>query len=369
MWFRATTTLFRHVSVRVIPRDYQRTVPYLSASVGLAAAFTSVAFVYAEKEKSMTNIMTSQDDSMRTRMEVLVLAAQTQITKAIEDIDGGQKFRKDQWTRPEGGQGISCVLQDGKVFEKAGVNVSIVHGTLPAEAVKQMRSRGKQLPTDDKPMPFFAAGLSLVIHPHNPNCPTVHLNYRYFEVKSEGKTIGWFGGGADLTPSYLYEEDAVHFHKCLKDACDKHDPSYYPLFKKACDDYFFITHRGEERGIGGIFFDDMDTPNHEQLFHFVRDCLETFLPSYLPIVQKRKDMPFTPEQKRWQQLRRGRYVEFNLMYDRGTKFGLAAPGPRVESILMSLPLTARWEYDYQPKPGSPEAKLLDVLKHPREWVK
>lgn len=245
---------------------------------------------------------------------------------------------------------------------------------------------------------FFAAGISLVLHPHNPMAPTVHLNYRYFETSDPRDPVNatgqaqqnwWFGGGTDLTPSYLFEEDAQHFHKTIKAACDNHDKDYYPKFKEWCDKYFRIPHRNESRGVGGIFFDDLDISSapsaknpQEDIFQFVVSGLESFLPSYVPIIKKRKDMPFTPQQKEWQQLRRGRYVEFNLVHDRGTAFGLRTPGARIESILMSLPLTARWEYMH-PISGTgvdelaqeeldttneKEKEIMEVLRTPREWA-
>ncbi|KAF2746767.1 coproporphyrinogen III oxidase [Sporormia fimetaria CBS 119925] len=308
---------------------------------------------------------------MRLRMEQFIKTHQKQIVAALEKVDG-QPFTIDTWTRPEGGGGITCVLQDGNVFEKAGVNTSVVYGKLPRAAIQKMRVNHKALDPDVESLDFFAAGLSMVLHPSNPNAPTVHLNYRYFETSDEqGNTNAWwYGGGCDLTPSYLFDEDAIHFHKTIKDACDNHDKSYYPRFKKWCDEYFNNKHRGETRGVGGIFFDDLDETekDREQLFAFVQDCLSAFLPSYIPIIERRKNMPFTEEMKQWQQLRRGRYVEFNLVHDRGTAFGLNTPGSRVESILMSLPLTARWQYMHQPEKGSREERLLDVLKNPREWV-
>ena len=310
---------------------------------------------------------------MRLRMESFVKEQQDEIVKALEAVEGGTKFRRDTWQRPAGGDGISCVLQDGKVFEKAGVNTSIVYGTLPRAAIQKMRVNHKALDDPDiDSLEFFAAGLSLVLHPINPMAPTVHLNYRYFETmdkSGEGKAW-WFGGGTDLTPSYLFDEDAIHFHKTIKDACDRHGKEYYPRFKNWCDKYFRIPHRGESRGVGGIFFDDLDeeTSDQESLFSFVQDCLGAFLPSYLPLLEKRKDMPYQDTEKAWQQLRRGRYVEFNLVHDRGTSFGLNTPGARVESILMSLPLTARWQYMHEPEQGSREDKLLSVLKEPKEWV-
>lgn len=308
-------------------------------------------------------------DSMRLRMEEYIKNLQKQIVAEIEKMDDG-KFNRDSWERKEGGDGISCVLQDSTVFEKAGVNVSVVYGKLPQAAIEQMRNdRGKDLAVDG-PSPFFAAGISIVMHPRNPNAPTVHMNYRYFEVENEDGSpkMAWFGGGSDLTPSYLFDEDAIHFHKTLKAACDKHDKNYYPKFKKWCDDYFFIKHRHESRGVGGIFFDDLDDRSPEAIFSFIKEMGNAFLPSYIPIIKRRKDMPFTEEMKRWQELRRGRYVEFNLIWDRGTKFGLQTPGSRIESILMSLPLKARWEYMQEPVSGSREENLLKVLKAPREWV-
>lgn len=308
---------------------------------------------------------------MRLRMERFIKEQQQEIVKAIEKVDG-KKFRIDQWDRPNGGGGITCVLQEGNVFEKAGVGVSIVYGSLPKPAIAKMRANHKSLDPELESLDFFAAGLSLVIHPHNPHAPTVHLNYRYFETALPDGTsqAWWFGGGSDLTPSFLYDEDAIHFHKTLKDSCDAHNKDFYPRFKKWCDEYFYNKHRGEARGIGGIFFDDLDEHETDQNngFGFIQTCLKSFLPSYLPILEKRKDMPFTEQEKLWQQIRRGKYVEFNLVHDRGTAFGLNTPGSRVESILMSLPLTATWKYMYEPEPKSREARLVDVLKEPREWV-
>ncbi|XP_058411646.1 oxygen-dependent coproporphyrinogen-III oxidase, mitochondrial [Diceros bicornis minor] len=306
---------------------------------------------------------------MKTKMELLILETQAQVCQALAQVDGGARFSVDRWERKEGGGGISCVLQDGHVFEKAGVSVSVVHGNLSEEAAKQMRSRGKNLKTKDGKLPFSAMGVSSVIHPKNPHAPTIHFNYRYFEVEeADGNKQWWFGGGCDLTPTYLNQEDAVHFHKTLKEACDRHGPDLYPKFKKWCDEYFFIAHRGERRGIGGIFFDDLDSPSKEEVFRFVQSCTQAVIPSYVPLVMKHRDDAFTPQEKLWQQLRRGRYVEFNLLYDRGTKFGLFTPGSRIESILMSLPLTARWEYMHSPSENSKEAEILEVLRHPRDWV-
>ncbi|RKP39192.1 Coproporphyrinogen III oxidase [Dimargaris cristalligena] len=305
------------------------------------------------------------------RMEQFILELQKEITTEISRIDG-KPFFADHWTRPEGGYGISCVLQDGNVFEKAGVNVSVIDGQLSRAAVAQMKARNKDI-VGDSDVPFCVAGISIVMHPKNPMAPTVHLNYRYFEIENPADPtkpqMAWFGGGCDLTPSYLFNEDAEHFHATIKAACDQHDPKYYPQFKEWCDRYFYLPHRGEARGIGGIFFDDLDDRDPEAIFAFVRSCGKAFLPSYVPIIEKRKDLPFTEAQKQWQQLRRGRYVEFNLIHDRGTKFGLFTPGARIESILMSLPLTARWEYCHLPEPGSEEARLVEVLEAPRAWAK
>ena len=305
---------------------------------------------------------------MRLAMEKLCMNVQYRLCRELSAFEPEKAFRVDRWERKEGGGGISCVLQDGKTFEKAGVNISVVYGNLPPPAVKQMRTRGKDLP-ENKQLPFYAVGISCVIHPVNPMIPTVHFNYRYFEVNSgDGKVIWWFGGGTDLTPYYLDTDDATYFHSTLKAACDEHNPGYYARFKKWCDDYFNVTHRGERRGIGGIFFDDLDNPTQQECFKFVNSAANAVIPSYIPLVRKHQNDPYTAEQVQWQQLRRGRYVEFNLVHDRGTKFGLFTPGARIESILMSLPLTARWEYMHQPAPDSPEDQLMQVLKNPKEWV-
>ncbi|XP_068599854.1 oxygen-dependent coproporphyrinogen-III oxidase, mitochondrial [Brachionichthys hirsutus] len=314
------------------------------------------------------DVLRERSGEMRARMEMLIMETQAEFCRALAEVDGGA-FKVDRWEREEGGGGITCVMQDGQVFEKAGVNVSVVSGHLTEEAAKQMRSRGKVLKGKDGKLPFCAMGVSSVIHPKNPHIPTVHFNYRYFEVEEEdGSKQWWFGGGTDLTPVYIDEDDAFIFHSTLKEACDKHHPQYYPDFKKWCDRYFYVRHRGETRGIGGIFFDDLDSPSQEEAFQFVKSCARTVVPCYLPIIHKHLKDSFTEEEKDWQQVRRGRYVEFNLVYDRGVKFGLATPGSRIESILMSLPLTARWEYMHEPTKGSREAEMLEVLRSPKEWV-
>ncbi|KAG9667552.1 coproporphyrinogen III oxidase, partial [Aureobasidium melanogenum] len=313
----------------------------------------------------------TETSPMRLRMEQFIKAKQEEIVRELEKVDG-TRFKIDKWDRPNGGGGITCVLQDGNVFEKGGVNTSIVYGTLPRAAISKMRVNHKALDPDVESLEFFAAGLSMVLHPSNPMAPTVHLNYRYFETaNADGSpNAWWFGGGTDLTPSYLFDEDVIHFHRTIKDACDAHDKTYYARFKEWCDKYFYVSHRGETRGVGGIFFDDLDETEKDQeaLFSFSQSCLNAFLPSYIPIIEKRKNMPFTEKEKAWQQLRRGRYVEFNLVHDRGTSFGLNTPGSRVESILMSLPLTARWQYMHAPEKGSREERMLSVLKEPKEWV-
>lgn len=300
----------------------------------------------------------------RKEFSAFVIQLQKNIVASLEDFDG-KKFLTDEWQREEGGYGISCVLQDGNVFEKAGVNVSVVHGPLSEQMIRHMASRGKHFTSSSS---FSASGISIVIHPKNPFAPTVHMNYRYFEVLDQDTIVDWwFGGGSDLTPSYLFEEDCRHFHGIYKSICDKYDSKYHPKFKKWCDEYFYICHRQESRGIGGIFFDDLNEKPFSVLFEMITEMGTAFISSYIPIVEKRYQLKFTEDQRKWQLLRRGRYVEFNLVYDRGTKFGLVSGG-RIESILMSLPETARWEYNHVPIKGSPEEALISVLKAPINWI-
>lgn len=309
------------------------------------------------------------NESMRRKFEEVCRNAQSKICAAIEELDGEGKFKSDAWVRENGGGGVSRVLQGGKVFEKAGVNLSVVYGTMPQEALKAATERGVDRAKGMKPgerVPFFACGLSSVMHPKNPFAPTMHFNYRYFETDGG---VWWFGGGTDITPSYLNEEDMKHFHGTYKGVCDKHDPAFYPRFKKWADDYFVIPHRGETRGCGGIFYDDMNDvegKTQEEMLAFATDGLAAVVPAYGPIVEKHKNDEYTQQQKEWQLMRRGRYVEFNLVYDRGTIFGLKTGG-RIESILMSLPETARWQYNHTPEPGSEEDKMLQVFKQPRDW--
>ena len=300
---------------------------------------------------------------MKERFYQYIQQLQDTITQALEKIDGKAIFREDPWVRKEGGGGRTRVIENGAVFEKGGVNISAVHGPLP-KTMQQYFNVGD--------VDFFACGLSLVLHPVNPFVPTVHANWRYFEMyDATGQIVdSWFGGGQDLTPYYLFEEDARHFHEVCKNACDKHDTVFYPLFKKKCDEYFHNSHRNEARGIGGLFFDYCKAENGktmENWYAFVTEVGNSFLQAYLPIVEKRKDTPYTEVHRNWQEIRRGRYVEFNLVHDKGTLFGLRTNG-RIESILMSLPPHVQWRYDHHPEKNSEEARLLEVLKHPKDWV-
>lgn len=300
---------------------------------------------------------------MKEKFYNYIEVLQDQITSKLQEIDGTETFSEDVWERPEGGGGRTRVIENGAIFEKGGVNISAVHGKLP-EALQ------RNFGVSDAD--FFACGLSLVIHPKSPMIPTVHANWRYFEMYDETGNIvtQWFGGGQDLTPYYLFDEDAIHFHQVCKNACDKHHPNFYPLYKKTCDEYFWNTHRNEARGVGGLFFDylkETDEFSMQDRYDFVTEIGNSFLNSYLPIVNKRKSMPYTTKQKTWQEIRRGRYVEFNLVHDRGTLFGLKTNG-RIESILMSLPPSVQWKYDYHPEQNTEESRLIKVLQSPKEWV-
>ncbi len=290
------------------------------------------------------------------------LDLQERIVSALEQADGCP-FRTDQWQRTEGGGGISRLTENGALFERAGVLFSHVMGDqLPASA------------TAHRPMvagrKWEAMGVSMVLHPNNPYVPTTHMNVRMFVAYatpgSADKDIFWFGGGMDLTPYYVFEEDARHFHQTCREALDAHDTRLYPEYKKWCDEYFYLKHRGETRGIGGVFFDDLNEPGFDRSFAITRSVGDAFLNAYLPIVVKRREMIYGDTQRQFQLYRRGRYVEFNLVFDRGTLFGLQSGG-RTESILLSMPPVANWRYDWHPESGSPEAKLYDYLK-PRNWV-
>jgi len=292
-------------------------------------------------------------DRIREDLARHLAALQEEICAALERLDGAARFGRDAWDRPGGGGGLTRILQDGAVLEKAGVSFSHVHGELPEAFARRLSGEGRS---------FAAVGLSLVLHPRSPLVPTTHANVRFIVQGQKA----WFGGGADLTPYYLFEEDAAHFHRALRAACDRHDPSYYRRFKERCDRYFHLPHRGEARGVGGIFFEDMGGDPERELA-FAKDFAAAFLPAWLPIAERRRGLPYGEAQRAWQEIRRGRYVEFNLLHDRGTVFGLETGG-RTESILMSLPPRVRWVYDHQPPAGSEEERLLEVLRKPREWA-
>lgn len=338
----------------------------------------------------MTSVFTAPETSLisvppvnaKARVRELMQNLQDNICMVLEVLDGKNRFEEDTWERPEGGGGRSRVLKGGAVFEQGGVNFSEVWGSnLPASILaKRPEAAGHS---------FYATGVSMVLDPRNPYVPTVHLNYRYFEAGP----IWWFGGGCDLTPYYPFAEDAAHFHLSLKQTCDIHHPDYYPVFKRWCDEYFYLKHRQENRGVGGIFFDyqngqgelyrgpHSDSPAAEyskqinlpeqrtwdEIFAFVRSCGQNFVTSYVPIVEQRQSMKYGDRERNFQLYRRGRYVEFNLVYDRGTLFGLQTNG-RTESILMSLPPLVRWEYGYEPEPNTPEAKLYTTFLKPQDWA-
>ena len=286
---------------------------------------------------------------------------QRKIVHALEDVDGKETFRHDDWEREAGGSGKSRVLVDGAVFEQAGVGFSHVYGAeMPPSATRtrpELTGHG-----------FQALGVSLVLHPRNPYVPTTHANFRYFCAEADdGDPIWWFGGGFDLTPYYPFHEDVIHWHRTARDACNQFGDEVYAKYKKWCDEYFFLKHRNESRGVGGLFFDDLNNWKFERCFEFTRTMGDQFLPAYLPIVNARKDHPYGERQREFQLYRRGRYVEFNLIYDRGTLFGLQSGG-RTESILMSLPPRVRWEYDWHPEPDSAEDKLYKKYLVPQDWL-
>ena len=303
--------------------------------------------------------MASPSDTAAVRAYLLGL--QDRLCAAIEAEDGAERFREDLWERPEGGGGRSRVLSEGAVFEQAGVGFSHVFGPgLPPSATAgrpELAGRG-----------FQALGVSLVFHPRNPYAPTTHMNVRFFIAEREGhEPVWWFGGGFDLTPYYGFEEDCVHWHRAAREACAPFGPEVYPRCKRWCDEYFFLRHRGEPRGIGGLFFDDLAEWGFERSFAFLRSVGDHLLPAYLPILRRRKDMPYGERERDFQLYRRGRYVEFNLVWDRGTLFGLQSGG-RTESILMSLPPLVRWRYNWRPEPGTPEARLYEEFLRSRDWA-
>ncbi|MGI0483291.1 oxygen-dependent coproporphyrinogen oxidase [Geminocystis sp. CENA526] len=321
-------------------------------------------------------------EDAKTRVSQFMQSLQDEICSGLEALDGKGKFKEDSWQREEGGGGRSRVMTDGNIFEQGGVNFSEVWGHNLPPSILQQRPEAEG-------HSFYATGTSMVLHPKNPYIPTVHLNYRYFEAGP----VWWFGGGADLTPYYPFAEDAKHFHSTFKQTCDRHNPEYYPVFKRWCDEYFYLKHRNETRGVGGLFFDYQDgtgalykgphkdkeaaqysnalpPQKHrtwEELFAFIQDCGRTFLPAYVPIAEKRQHTEYGDRERNFQLYRRGRYVEFNLVYDRGTIFGLQTNG-RTESILMSLPPLVRWEYGYTPEPNTPEAELYEVFLKPQNWA-
>ena len=332
--------------------------------------------------ESNTNKSSIPPADSKKRVSDFMKQIQDEICAGLEKLDGKEKFQEDSWEREEGGGGRSRVMKQGAVLEQGGVNFSEVWGkSLPPSILKQR--------PEAEGHGFYATGTSMVLHPRNPYVPTIHFNYRYFEAGP----VWWFGGGADLTPYYPFAEDASHFHRTYKAACDKHHQEYYPVFKRWCDEYFYLKHRGETRGVGGLFFDYQDgqgslyrgpypdssaakyskelgdiTPRSwEELFSFVQECGQALLPAYLPIAERRKNTEYGERERNFQLYRRGRYVEFNLVYDRGTIFGLQTNG-RTESILMSLPPMVRWEYGYEPEPDTPEAELYETFLKPQDWV-
>lgn len=311
-----------------------------------------------------STMITSDNSIIKYKWISIIHQLQDDICVALEACDGKATFFEDQWERAEGGGGKTRVIANGNVFEKGGVNTSIVYGDVTDAMRTQLKINGAK---------WFACGMSLVIHPLNPFVPTVHCNYRMFELydATGGVIDRWFGGGTDLTPYYLFTEDAKHFHQTYKNVCDQFDPAFYPAFKATCDNYFVNWHRNEERrGIGGIFYDYQRATEIQDVnfwMNFGKQCGQAFIDAYIPIVEKRKTSAYTDDNKHWQEIRRGRYVEFNLVHDRGTLFGLKTNG-RIESILMSLPPTVRFEYNYQPQFGSEEYRLQEACLHPKDWL-
>jgi coproporphyrinogen III oxidase len=322
----------------------------------------SFQFEQTQVEKQRLDKTATHD--FRDRWIGYIYALQKDICAILEKMDGQARFRTDEWERNGGGGGLTRVIEGGGVLEKGGVNTAVVWGKVSDKMRALLETEAAR---------WFAAGLSLVIHPLNPYAPTVHANWRYFELWDEGGQVAdrWFGGGSDLTPYYLFEEDARHFHGALQTAMAPFGAGLYPEYKRRCDDYFVNKHRNNERrGIGGVFYDHLrmsDEKEAERWQSFQQAVANAFLPAYLPILERRKDSPYGEREKEWQEVRRGRYVEFNLLHDRGTLFGLKTEG-RTESILMSLPPRARWAYDFNPAEGSPEAELLEACLHPKDWV-
>ena len=309
----------------------------------------------------MTAHFSSLPDNAIEQIKAYLLSLQRSICSSLEKIDGRELFKQDRWERPAGGGGISCVLENGTVFAKAGVNFSHVYGNeLPPSASQHRQELAGTS--------FQALGVSLVIHPENPYVPTTHANVRFFVAEKDGHpSIWWFGGGFDLTPYYGFEEDCQHWHRTAKAACDPFGESIYPHFKAWCDRYFYLKHRQEARGIGGLFFDDFNEQNFEYSFNLMQSIGDHFIKAYAPIVLKRKDHAYGEQEKSFQRYRRGRYVEFNLVYDRGTLFGLQSGG-RTESILMSPPPEVEWHYNWHPSPNTPESRLYTDFLPIRDWL-
>jgi coproporphyrinogen III oxidase len=305
--------------------------------------------------------MTKQENLSKENIQLEFETLQDAICTSLEKADGFGRFKEDQWHREGGGGGKTRIIQ-GEIIEKGGVNFSAVHGRLPEKIGEALK-----LPLDNQ---FFATGVSIVLHPHNPHVPIIHMNVRYFEISPNQNGLPkkwWFGGGIDLTPHYVEEEEVRFFHKQLKSVCDQHDKNYYQKFKKWADEYFYLPHREETRGIGGIFFDRLDKGEKNNHFEFVKSVGNAFAPIYTALMKKNSEKPFSEKEKDWQLHRRGRYVEFNLVWDKGTKFGLDTNG-RTESILMSLPSTAKWTYNYKVDTDSPEEKTLKLLKKGIDWI-
>lgn len=322
---------------------------------------------FVEEDKINFEANTDDTSCIFSRMNKFIWEKQSEIIKVLEELNG-KKFIQDVWEK-DGMKGKTYAIESGNVFEKGGVNVTTLRKKLTSDAIERIRKNHQFLKNTENLSEFSVCGLSLILHPHNPMVPSIHMNYRYIEVDNKDGTpkVWWFGGGSDLTPSYLFDEDAIYFHTTYKEICDRYDKEYYPKFKKWCDEYFYIKHRKECRGIGGIFFDDLDYKDPEEIFSFVKDCLNAFVPSYIPIVLRRKDMDYTADEKHFQRIRYGRYVEFNLMYDRGTAFGLHVADSRIESILVSMPSTSSWVYRYSPKDPR-EIRFIEILQNPREWA-
>jgi coproporphyrinogen III oxidase len=340
-------------SARATPHESGHTPPQKSFS------FSTCFPALLPGCRKLTPPMSAAPDLIAVKSYLLGL--QDSICAALESEDGAGRFREDNWQRAEGGGGRSRVMAEGAVFEKGGVGFSHVFGkALPASATAHRPDLAGKT--------WQALGVSLVIHPRNPYVPTSHANVRFFVADADGANpIWWFGGGFDLTPYYGFEEDAVHWHRVARGAVEPFGADLYPRLKKWCDDYFFLKHRNEPRGIGGLFFDDFNELGFERSFALMRSVGDAYIPAYRPIVAKRKSIPYTDRERQWQLQRRGRYAEFNLVWDRGTLFGLQSGG-RTESILMSLPPLVRWDYGAVPEPGSPEARLHDVFLKPRDWA-